>query len=135
MGPSLVLYLHPIAGLAATGLAAYQASLGLRIRQSRPDAAASRRRHAVVGPWLWGLYAVNWLGGLATVRWSRPEIDTAASGHFSLAGAIVALLTAGALVSRRVPVDRWARAVHPVIGATALLLSGVQVFLGLQLLP
>ena len=31
--------------------------------------------------------------------------------------------------------DPRARAVHPWIGATALLLSGVQVFLGLQLMP
>jgi hypothetical protein len=135
MWSTLAPYLHPAAGLAATGLAAYQASLGLRSRRPRPDAAAARRRHAAIGPWLWALYALNWLGGLATVRWSRPDIEAAASGHFSLAGAIVGLLTAGALLSRRVPFDRRARAVHPVIGATALVLSGVQVFLGLQLLP
>jgi hypothetical protein len=42
---------------------------------------------------------------------------------------------ARALVSRRIDHDPRARAVHPWIGATALLLSGVQVFLGLQLMP
>jgi hypothetical protein len=78
---------------------------------------------------------LTWLGGLATVRWSRPEIETAASGHFTVAGLIVALLTGAALLSLRVRLDRRARAIHPVLGAMALLLSGVQVFLGLQLLP
>ena len=135
MWPTLAPYLHPVAGLAATALAAYQASLGIRSRRPGLDAQAARRRHASVGPWLLALYALNWLGGLATVRWSRPEIETAASGHFTLAGVIVALLGVGALLSRRVPVDRRARVIHPVIGATALVLSGVQVFLGLQLLP
>src|SRR5690349_20149304 len=126
-------WVHPVAGLAATALAAYQASLGLRSRRRRPDAPAARRRHAAVGPWLWALYALNWLAGIATVRWARPEIETAASGHFSLAGAIVALLTLGAVLSRWVPVDARARVIHPVIGAAVLVLSGVQVFLGLQL--
>ena len=135
MSPDVVPYLHPVAGLAATALAAYAASLGLRSRRGGPDADRARRRHRAIGPWVWTLYAVNWLGGLATVRWARPEIETAASGHFTVAGAIVVLLTAGALLSRRVPVDARARAVHPLIGATALLLSGVQIFLGLQLLP
>jgi hypothetical protein len=57
------------------------------------------------------------------------------SGHFTAGSVIVALFTAAALVSRRVPVDARARAVHPILGAAALILSGVQVFLGLQLLP
>jgi len=135
MSSSVVPYLHPVAGLAATALAAYAASLGLRSRRPGPEAAASRRRHRAIGPWVWALYALNWAGGLATVRWARPEIETAASGHFTLAGVIVALLTLGALLSRRVPVDARARLVHPIIGAAALLLSAVQIFLGLQLLP
>jgi hypothetical protein len=128
-------YLHPVAGLAATALAAYQASLGLRGRRAGQRAEAARQRHAAVGPWLYALYVLNWLGGLATVRWARPDIDAAASGHFTVAGLIVVLLTAGVLLSLRIRVDRWARAIHPVLGATALVLSGVQVFLGLQLLP
>ncbi|HYR95138.1 MAG TPA: DUF4079 family protein [Candidatus Binatus sp.] len=135
MWTSVVPYLHPLAGIAATALAAYAASLGLRSRRAGPGAEAARRRHAAIGPWLYALYLLNWLGGLATLRWARPEIEAAASGHFTVAGVIVVLLTGGALLSRWVRVDPRARAIHPVLGATALLLSGVQVFLGLQLLP
>jgi hypothetical protein len=72
--------------------------------------------------------------GVVTVWWLRPE-DLAASGHFTVGSAIVAVLSAGAALSLRVPVDARARAIHPVLGAVALVLFGVQVFLGLQLLP
>jgi len=47
----------------------------------------------------------------------------------------VALLTLAALLSRRVPDDPRARLLHPLVGATAVLLAGVQVFLGLQIMP
>ena len=135
MSTTIVPYLHPVAGLAATALAAYAASLGFRSRRPGPGADVARRRHAAIGPWLYALYVLNWAGGFATVRWARPEIEAAASGHFTVAGVIVGLLTAGALLSVRVRVDRRARAVHPILGASALVLSGVQIFLGLQLLP
>ncbi len=83
---------------------------------------------------MWGLVGANWAGGLATVRWVRPDLETAASGHFAVGCAILFLFTAAALVSRRVRTDARARAVHPWLGAAALVLAGVQVFLGLQLL-
>jgi hypothetical protein len=115
-------------------LAAYTASLGLRARRPGADAERARRRHAAVGPWLWALVVVNWGLGLATVAWARTDLETAASGHFTVGTAIVLLFTAAAALSRRVPTDARARAVHPLLGAAALVLSGVQVFLGLQLL-
>jgi hypothetical protein len=133
--PTVLAYVHPLAGLVASALVAYQASLGLGARGGGRRAEEARRRHARLGPWLWTLVAVNWAGGLAAVRWWRTDIEAAASGHFTVGTIILALLTAGALLSRRVPIDARARAVHPLLGAAALLLCGVQIFLGLQLLP
>jgi|SRR5581483_569750 len=132
---AVVPYLHPATGFVALALSLYTARLGLRGRTARPDRAIVRRRHAGIGPWLYTLVLVNWMGGYATVRWARADIDAAASGHFTVGTVITVLFTAAALLSRRVPVDARARAIHPILGATALLLSGVQVFLGLQLLP
>ena len=133
--PALAAYLHPVAGLVATALVAYQASLGLRARGVRRGADDARRRHAALGPWLWTLVTLNWAGGIVAVRWWRTDIETAASGHFAVGSGILVLLTAGALLSRRVPTDARARTIHPLLGAAALLLCGVQVFPGLQLLP
>lgn len=132
---SLAAYLHPIAGLATIALAGYAASLGLRSRLAGPGADVARRRHAALGPWVYGLMLLNWTGGVASVRWLRPEIELADSGHFAVGSTIAALFTATAILSRWVPVDARARAIHPLLGATALLCCGLQIFLGLQLLP
>jgi hypothetical protein len=128
-------YLHPLGGLAAIALALYTASLGLRSRRARGDVGWARRRHARIGPCLYTLVLLNWAAGLAAVRWLRPEIEAAASGHFAAGSTVAALFTAVALVGLRVPRSPRARALHPVLGAAALLLLTVQVFLGLQLLP
>src|SRR2546427_26732 len=75
------------------------------------------------------------VGGLATVEWLTPDVEDAAETHFAVGSAIMACLTAAALLSRRIRRDRRARTIHPLLGATALLLCGLQIFLGLQLLP
>ncbi len=131
---SLLVYVHPVAGGVTILLAAYAASLGLRARRANRYAAGMRRRHAALAPWVYGLVLANWAGGLVTTWTLRPELEVTDSGHFTVASAICALFTAAALVSRRIPEPR-ARLVHPLLGATALLLCGVQVFLGLQLTP
>lgn len=119
-----------------TALAAYQASLGLRLRRGAGDAEWARRRHRTLGPWLYALVLANWLAGLATVHWLRPELEeSGTSGHYLLSNVICALFTAAVLLARRIDVDERARRLHPVVGAVTLLLCGVQVFLGLQLLP
>src|SRR5437867_359907 len=135
MPRTLALYLHPVAALTTIALGGYAASLGVRSRMASPGAEAARRRHAAIGPWLYAAVLLNWFAGLATVRWLRPELDAATSGHFIVGSALVAAFTAAALVSRRVRADPRARTIHPLLGAAALLLSGVQIFLGLQLLP
>lgn len=128
------LYLHPIAGFAATALALWTASLALRSRRPGLEARVARRRHARIGPWLYALVVLNWLGGLASVRWLRPD-ETMESGHFTVGTWIVALFTVLAILARLMNVYPRARMIHPVVGAVALLLCGLQVFLGLQLLP
>jgi hypothetical protein len=130
-----VLWVHPLLGLATVALAVRQASLGLRSRAPGPGAAALRARHRHLGPWLLGLVVTNWLAGLGSVWIDPRDIELAASGHFRVGSALVVLYGLAALVSRRIDRDPRARAVHPWIGAVALLLSGVQVFLGLQLMP
>lgn len=129
------LYAHPIVALTTVGLAVHAAGLGLRGRRPGGPREALRRRHRRVAGWTWILVLVNWGGGLAAVRWLRPDLEIAASGHFALGSLIAILFTAAAALSPWVPVHRGARAVHPVLGATAVVLCGVQVFLGLQLLP
>jgi len=124
-------YAHPVLGGAAIALAVYGGSLGLRGRR----APAPRARHAGLMPWVYGLLLLSWASGLATVWALRDDLDLAASGHFGVGSAIVALFTAAGLLSRRIPFDERARRIHPWIGATALLLSGVQVFLGLGIMP
>jgi hypothetical protein len=134
-GGRLSLYLHPIGGFLATVLAVYAATLGFRSRMPRHGAAAARRRHAAIGPVLYTLVVANWIGGLVAVRWLEPSLAEASLPHLQVGTAIVVLYTLAALLSSRVPVDARARAVHPILGAVAVLLSGFQIFLGLQLLP
>jgi hypothetical protein len=135
MGRLILLYLHPAVSLTTVVLAGWGASLGLRSRLPRRDAALSRQRHAALMPWVYLLVLLNWPAGYAATVWLRPEIESAASGHFTAGIGIVVVLSAVALLSRHVATDPRARAVHPVLGAVALLLCGIQIFLGLQLLP
>ena len=128
------LWLHPILGLATVALALRAASLALRGRT--PGASpALLARHRRLGPWIFALVVVNWLAGLGSV-WIDPRgPELAVSGHFRVGCALVVLYGLAALLSLRLDRDPRARAVHPWVGATALLLSGVQVFLGLQIMP
>jgi hypothetical protein len=127
-------WVHPILAALTTALAFFAASLGFRARRAPAKEIDARLRHARLAPRMYVLVLVNWAIGLATVWWLRPD-DLAASGHFAVGSGIVAILSAGAALSLRVPTDARARAIHPVLGAVALVLFGVQVFLGLQLLP
>jgi hypothetical protein len=132
---TLLLYLHPVAALATIALAGWTASLGLRSRLPLRDAQTMRRQHRALGPWILALMVANWAGGLIAVRLMRPELGLATSGHFPVGTAIVVLLSVAALLSRHIDRDPRVRVVHPIVGAVTLLLCGVQVFLGLQLLP
>ena len=129
------LFIHPVVGLAVVALAVHSASCAVRGRSPGPDAAALRARHRRLGPWVLGLVAINWVAGLVTVWFDPRNLDLATSMHFRVGTGLVVLYGTAALISRWIDDDPRARAVHPWIGAVALLLSGVQVFLGLQLMP
>jgi uncharacterized membrane protein YeaQ/YmgE (transglycosylase-associated protein family) len=65
----------------------------------------------------------------------RPKLVLGESVHFTVGSIVVGLLTVSFVLSRRMPGTTWARLVHPWVGAVALLLLGLQVFLGLQIMP
>jgi hypothetical protein len=127
-------WIHPVLGLVTTALAVQGASLALRGRRG-PRGARLMARHRALMPWVYGLVLANFgLGVLSCWLW-RDEEDLATSGHFTVGAALVVLFSVNALLSRVIHADGRARALHPWIGAAALLAAGVQIFLGLQIVP
>ena len=125
---------HPLLGGLAVALLARAAGHAVRVRRGGHGARAARARHRAWAAVALGAVAAAWVSGVAAVWLFHEELHATASGHFQVGSAVLGLLGANALLSRRLPGDATARAVHPWIGATALLLAGLQVFLGLQLL-
>jgi hypothetical protein len=105
----------------------------VRSRRAIPSAERARRRHRALGPWIYALVLVAWVGGLVSVRALRPDLEPATTGHFTVGTVVVALFSAAAALSRRLPGSRLARRLHPLVAGAALVLAGVQVFLGLQI--
>jgi hypothetical protein len=132
---SVAVWIHPVAGLVVTALALRGASFALQGRRLGPRGAALLARHRRLMPWVYGLVLANFAGGLVSCWLWRDEEDLATSGHFTVGIALIVLFTAGAWLSRRIATDSRARALHPWIGAAALLAAGVQIFLGLQIVP
>ena len=141
MGPrtgawtQLLLWAHPAAGVVTVALLLRAARLGVRGRGASGAAGRARGAHVALTPWVLGLVVLEWLGGLATVWLDRDDMELATSGHFAVGSAIALLLLIAAGVSRWIPAHDLARRVHPWLGAAAVLLAGVQVFLGLQIMP
>jgi hypothetical protein len=136
MTPDTILcWAHPLLGLMVTALAVRAAALGRGARQRGPGAGRSRARHRRLTPWLFGFVLMAWGGGVVSTWLWRDDLDTLASGHFAVGSALVALFALVAALSRRIPADPWARTVHPWVGAAAVLLTAIQVFLGLQIMP
>jgi len=132
---TLAVWIHPIAGLVTTALALRGASLALRGRRLGPRGASLLVQHRALMPWVLGLVVVNFVGGVASAwLWRDPE-DLAASGHHAMGMVVVALFVLAAAVGLRIDRSPRLRAVHPWIGAAALLASGIQIFLGLQIVP
>ncbi len=132
---TILVWVHPVLGLVATALAAQGASMALRGRRLGPRGEPLLARHRALMPWVYGLVLANFGGGVVSCWLWRDEEDLATSGHFTVGGVVVALFTLGALLSRRIDADPRARALHPWVGAAALLACGVQIFLGLQIVP
>jgi len=132
---TVALWVHPVVGFVAVALAVRAASLGFGARRPGRRAARSRAAHRRATPWLYAAMAVSWVSGWGSVELLREDIEEAASGHFTVGCVIMALFTLAALLSRRVPDDPRARALHPLVAGVAVLLTGVQIFLGLQIMP
>lgn len=131
--PRLIAFLHPLAALVVLTLLAYVAALGLRSRER--GEAHLRARHRRLAPYAYYLMLAN-LGAGAFSTWKlRPDLELAGSAHFRLGLTVATLLTATALLSRRIATSDVARRLHPLLGLIALLLSGLQIFFGMPLLP
>ncbi len=130
--PSPLSWLHPFLALLATAFLAHAATLGLRSRER--GGAPLRAVHTRRAPLAAGLILAVFVSGLASTLWLRPDLAVADSIHFRIGLALVCVLGAGALLSRRVAVEPLARRLHPALGLLALLLAALQVFFGLRLL-
>jgi uncharacterized protein DUF4079 len=129
----VIAFLHPITALVTLGFMAYVASLGLRSRERTE--AHLRPRHARLAPWVYAAVVANPAVGMLSTWWLRPDLTLADSAHFRISFVLLGVLTMGALLSRWIGVNETARWLHPMLGLLALLLSGLQVFFGLPLLP
>ena len=131
LAASVVPWLHPALGLATVAVLAHAARRGLEVR--RGTRGVRGLPHPRLARRAWWLVLASWVLGLVTVWTCRPELDLATSTHFKAGTAVLVLLTLAGVVSRWIDVDPRVRRLHPAIGAAALLLAGVQVFLGLQM--
>ena len=131
--PRVLAFLHPIMVLASLAFMMYVASLGLRSRERTE--AHLRAKHGRLAVYAYGLMLANLGAGAFSTWYLRPDLELATSAHFRLALVIVAVFSVVALLSRRIARSDSARFLHPILGLIALVLSGLQVFFGMPLLP
>ena len=130
----MLAYLHPVTAGLILALLGYVGSLGLRSRSDPRYAPQYLRRHARLAPYAYGLVLISWIAGFVSTWLLRPTLELGASAHLRIGAALAVALTGGWLTARRM--DRATiRAIHPWLGALALLLAAAQVFFGLQLTP
>ena len=130
---SVVPWFHPALGLLAVAVLVRAAQRGLALRNPGPGPRPRHLPHPNVAAAAWLLVGGNWILGLLTVRFFRPELTVAESTHFQAGTALLVVLSMAGLASLWIHRDPRVRRIHPAIGAVALLLAGVQVFLGLQM--
>jgi hypothetical protein len=131
--PRVIAFLHPLLALASILFLAWVASLGLRSRD-RVDRHL-RPRHARLARWAYGLMIGNFVAGVLTTWALRPDLSARGAMHLRLGLAIVLLMSGAALLSRWIGTNETARLLHPILGLLALVLSGLQLFFGMPLLP
>lgn len=130
----MLAYIHPFTAGLTVALLGYVGSLGLRARNDRRHARLLLARHAQLAPIMYGLALASWAVGFLSTWLLRHDLELAASAHFRIGTALVIVLSGGALSSRWM--DQTAvRALHPWLGAAAMLLAAAQVFFGLQITP
>jgi hypothetical protein len=127
-------YVHPVVGGLVILLLFYVGSLGLRARNDRRRARQLLAQHARLAPWIYGLILASWVGGFASTWLLRHDLELGASTHLRIGVALVLALSAGVVTSRWMQ-RAEVRAIHPWLGAAALLLAAAQVFFGLQITP
>jgi uncharacterized membrane protein YbjE (DUF340 family) len=132
----MLAYVHPIIGALTIALLAYVGSLGLRARNDRRRAQQLLAQHARLAPWMYGFIIASWIGGFVSTWLLRHDLELGASTHLRIGVALVVAVSGSALTSwamRRPQVQ--VRAIHPWLGAAAMLLAAAQVFFGLQMTP
>lgn len=131
--PRVLAFLHPLIALATIVLVYHVATLGLRSRQRRGEDARPlhRRRAPIALAMVW----ISALSGIAATYLWRDDLELAGGWHFWIGLAVVVLITAGAVLSRKVPADETARKIHPALGLLALLFAALQIFFGMPMLP
>lgn len=134
MNEALV-YGHPTLAILACVAVVWVGFIGLRSRQKRADAAASRVRHRAWAPRAWALVLLAAVGGPASTVLLREDLALADSVHFWVGGGMALLMTAGWATSRspRARTALWAA--HPWIGIAAMLGAIFAFMLGLEMLP
>ncbi|HVO23611.1 MAG TPA: DUF4079 family protein [Candidatus Margulisiibacteriota bacterium] len=128
----MLAYVHPVVAALTAVLLGYVGSLGLRARSDRRHAGQWLARHARLAPLMYGLALISWAAGVLSTWLLRPDLELAASAHFRIGLALVLTLSGGALSSRWMG-RATIRALHPWLGAAAMLLAAAQVFFGLQI--
>ena len=131
--PRLLAFLHPLLAILVLVFMTIVASLGLRARERH--GTRLRLTHRRLAPYAYVLMLANLVVGLLSTWQLRPDLEVAKSAHFRLALLIVLLLTVAALLSRRIATSDTARFLHPTLGLIVLLLTAIQVFFGMALLP
>jgi hypothetical protein len=129
----VIAFLHPLLALASILFLAYVASLGLRSRE-RIDRHL-RPRHARLAGWAYWWMIGNLVTGVVTTWTLRPDLSARGPMHLRLGVIVVLLMSVAALLSRALGRNETARVLHPIVGLLALVLSGLQVFFGMPLLP
>jgi uncharacterized membrane protein len=130
----MLAYLHPLTGVLIVAVLFYTGSLGLRARNDRRRARQLLRLHARLGPPVFVLMLLAWLGGVLSTWLLRPGLELGASSHMRIGTFLVVALT-GAFATSRVMRAPAVRLIHPWLGAAAMLLAAAQVFFGLQITP
>lgn len=131
--PRLLAFLHPLSALGSLGFLAYVASIGLRSRDR--GGLALRARHARLAPWAFGWMGANFVGGAFSTWYLRPDLTLGDNAHFRFGLVVLALMGATAVLARSIGSNETARLLHPMLGLLALVLSGLQVFFGMPMLP
>jgi hypothetical protein len=131
--PRLLAFLHPISALLGLAFLAYVASIGLRSRDR--SGRHQRARHARLAPWAYGWMTANFVGGVLSTWYLRPDLTLVDSAHFRFGVVLLVLMGVTALLARAIGTNETARLLHPMLGLLALVLSGLQVFFGMPMLP